>query len=137
MGYAMTFVKFRNRRMEPIPRDAIVSVLERHGCRMPQLREGRNDIGLPHDEAGRSPFGENALLAVRHGEVTEFGLSRPQANAECRALLFTLINDVGLTMFPDYGGEIFAREDVLGDIPQDILNQFSNRVVVTRPEDCI
>jgi hypothetical protein len=69
--------------------------------------------------------------------VTEFDLSRPQANAECRALLFTLINDVGLTMFPDYGGEIFAREDVLGDIPQDILNQFSNRVVVTRPEDCI
>lgn len=123
--------------MEAIPRDAIVSVLERHGCRMPQLCEGRNQIGLPYDEAGRSPFGEDALLAVKYGEVMEFGLSRPRATAECRALLFSLINDVRLTMFPDHGGEIFARADVLGDIPQDILNRFSNRVVVTRSEDCI
>lgn len=136
MGYAMTLMKFRNGRREPIPRDAIVCVLERHGCRIPPLREGRNEIGLPHDEAGCSPLGEGVLLAVRHGEVTEFGLNRPQATAECRALLFSLINDVRLTMFPDYGADIFAREDVLGDIPQDILNQFSHRIVVKRPEDC-
>jgi hypothetical protein len=137
MGYAMTLVNFRNGRREPIPRNAIVSVLERHGCRTPQLREGGNEIGLPRDEAGCSPFGEDALLAVKHGEVTEFGLNRPQATAECRALLYSLINDVRLTMFPDYGADIFARADVLDDIPQDILKQFSNHVVVTRPEDCI
>lgn len=136
MGYAMTLVKFRNGRREPIPRDAIARVLERHGCRIPPLRDGRNEIGLPHDEAGRSPLGEHALLAVKHGEVTEFGLNRPQATPECQALLFSLINDVRLTMFPDYGADIFAREDVFGDIPGDILNQFSNRIAVTQPEDC-
>ena len=103
---------------------------------MPRLREGRNEIDLPHDGAGRSPFGERALLAVKLGEVTELGLSRPQATPECRALLFSFINDVGLTMFPDYGADLFAREDIFGDIPQDILNQFSNRIAVNRPEDC-
>jgi hypothetical protein len=137
MSYGMTLVKFRNGRRDPIPRDAIVGVLERHGCKVPPLREGSNEIGLPHDEAGCSPFGESALLAVKSGEVTEFGLHRPQATASCRMLLFSLINEVRLTMFPDYGTDIFAREDVLDDIPPDILNQFSNPIAVKRPEDCI
>jgi hypothetical protein len=136
MSHGMTLVKFRNGRKDPIPQDAIVSVLLRHGCKVPLLREGSNEIGLPHDEAGGSPFGESALVAIKRGEVTEFGLHRPQATAQCRALLFSLVHEMRLTMFPDYGTDIYAREDVLPEIPQEILNQFSNRIVVNRPEDC-
>jgi hypothetical protein len=136
MSYGMTLVKFRNGQRDPIPRDAIVSILARHGCRVPELREGSNEIGLPHDEAYYSPFGEFALLAVRDGEVTEFGLHRPQATTQCRTLLFSLINEVRLTMFPDYGVDLFAREDVFNEVPQDILAQFSNLIAVNRPEDC-
>jgi hypothetical protein len=137
MSYGMTLVRFQNGRMVPIPQDAIVAVLQRHGCRIPQLREGFNEIGLPYDEASYSPFGESALLSITDGEVTDFGLHRPQATQECRGLLFSLINELKLTMFPDYGSDIFAREDMFHEIPQDILNQFSNLVVVKRPEDCV
>lgn len=122
--------------MGPFPLDAIVSVLVRHGCKTSQLREGSNEIGLPDNEKGCSPFGESAFLAVKSGEATEFGLHRPQATTQCRALLFSLINELELTMFPDYGAVIYAREDVLNDIPQDVLNQFSDIIVVNRPEDC-
>jgi hypothetical protein len=136
MSHGMTLMKFRNGQRDPIPQDAIVSVLVRHGCNVPQLREGFNEIGLPRGKAGCSPVGESALLAVKRGEVMEFGLHRPQATAQCRALLFSLVNEMRLTMFPDYGTDIFAREDVLRDIPQDILSQFSNLIIVNRPEDC-
>ena len=40
-------------------------------------------------------------------------------------------------MFPDYGSDIFAREDMFREIPLDILDQFSNLIVVKRPEDCV
>jgi hypothetical protein len=137
MSYGMTLVRFQNGRMAAIPRDAIVSVLVRHGCRVPQLREGSNEVGLPHDQPKHSPFGESGLLSIKDGEVTSFGLHRPQATPECRALLFSLIKELRLTMFPDYGGDIFVREGALNDIPQDILSQFSNIIVVNRPEDCV
>jgi hypothetical protein len=137
MSYAMILLKFQNGRRAPIPRDAIVGILVRHGCRVPELREGSNDIGLPHDKKYSSPFGESALLSVKDGEVTEFGLQRPQATTQCRTLLFSLINEVGLTMFPDHGAEIFAREDVFDEVPRDILSRFSNLIVVNRPEDCV
>lgn len=136
MGYGLTLVKFRNGQWAPIPRDAIVSVLVQHGCKVPQLREGSNQIGLPDNETGCSPFGELAILTVKDSEVREFGLERPQATAQCRSLLFSLINEVRLTMFPDYGPVIYAREDVFNDIPQHILSQSSHRIVVNRPEDC-
>jgi hypothetical protein len=136
MGYGLNFLNFRNGRMDVFPRDAIVSVLIRHGCRVSQLREGSNEIGLPDNEAGRSPVGESAFLTVKSGEATGFGLNRPQATARCRALLFSLVHEVGLTMFPDYGAVIYLREDVLREVPQDILSQFSNRILVSRPEDC-
>jgi hypothetical protein len=136
MSYGVILMKFRDGHRDQIPRDAIVSVLVRHGCRVPELRDGFNEIGLPHDEARYSPFGERALLSIKDGEVAEFGLHRPQATTQCRALLFSLIDEVRLTMFPDYGADIFAREDVFNDIPRDILVQFSNLIVVNRPEDC-
>ena len=136
MSFGMTLVNFRNGQWDFIPRDAIISVLVRHGCRVPQLRDGSNEIGLPHGEAGCSPFGEFALLTVKDSKVTEFDLDRPQSTTQCRTLLFSLINELKLTMFPDYGTDIFAREDVFNEIPQDILNQFSKLVVVNRPEDC-
>jgi hypothetical protein len=41
------------------------------------------------------------------------------------------------TMFIDNGSDIFARADTLGDIPREILSQFPNCTIVTRPEDCI
>ena len=39
-------------------------------------------------------------------------------------------------MFSDYGTDLFAREDVFNEVPQDMLAQLSNLVVVRRPEDC-
>lgn len=135
MSYGMTLVRFQNGRMAPIPRDAIVAVLVRHGCRVPELREGSNEFGLPHTAPKYSPFGEFGLLSIKDGEVTSFGLHRPQATQECRGLLFSLINELKLTMFPDYGSDIFTGEDMFSEIPQDILHQFSNLVVVKRPED--
>jgi hypothetical protein len=137
MSYGMTLVKFQNGRMAPIPQDAIVAVLVRHGCRVPELREGSNEVGLPHDKPMHSPFGESALLSIADGELTSFGLRRPQATQECRGLLFSLIDELSLTMFPDYGSDLFAREETFDEIPEDILRQFSNLVAVTRPEDCV
>jgi hypothetical protein len=61
MGYGLSFLNFRNGRIDPFPRDAIVSVLTRHGCRVFQLREGSNEIGLPDNEASCSPLGESAF----------------------------------------------------------------------------
>jgi len=84
MSYGMTLVKFQNGRMGSIPHDAIVTVLVRHGCGVPQLREGSNEIGLPHNEARYSPFGESAVLSIMDGEGRDFGLHRPQATQECR-----------------------------------------------------
>jgi hypothetical protein len=85
MSHGMTLIKFRNGRRDAIPRDAIVSVLVRYGCKVPQLREGSNEIGLPHEEACCSPFGEYAVLAVKQGEVTEFVCTahRPPPSAGC------------------------------------------------------
>jgi hypothetical protein len=140
MSYGMTFLKFRNGQRDTIPRDTIIGVLERHGCRVPHLQEGSNEIGLPRDdEAGEGVFAELAVLSVKNGEATEFGLARQQATTKCRALLFALINELGLAMFDDNGAGLFAREDVFHDIPQDILSQYpdSERVVVNRPENCI
>lgn len=136
MGHGLTLVKFRNGRWAPIPRDAIVSVLVQHGCKVPQLRGGSNQIELPGNEAGCSPLGEVAILTVKDNEVREFGLDRPQATTECRTLLFSLINQASLVMFPNYGTVIYAREDVFNDIPLDVLKQFSKRIVVNRPDDC-
>jgi hypothetical protein len=137
MSYGMTLVKFHNGRMATIPQDAIVAVLVRLGCRVPELREGSNEVGLPHDKPKHSPFGETAVLSIQDGEATSFGLHCPQATRECRGLLFSLIDELKLTMFPDYGSDIFAREDMLSEIPLDILDQFSNLIVVKRPEDCV
>jgi hypothetical protein len=137
MSYGMTMLRFQNGRMATIPRDAIVAVLLRYGCRVAQLREGSNEIGLPHTEPKYSPFGEFAILSIKDGEVTEFGLHRPQATQECRGLLFSLIDELKLTMLPDYGSYIFAREDMFSEIPQDFLSQFPNLVAVKRPEDCV
>ena len=136
MSYGMTLVKFRNGRQ-----DDPAGCDHKRACaawmRAQQLREASNQIGLPADEAGYCPFGELAVLAIKDGEATEFGLERPQATPQCRALLFSLINELRLAMFPDYGGVIYAREDELPDIPQDILKQFSDLVVVGQPGDCI
>jgi hypothetical protein len=137
MSYGMTLLRFQNGRMATIPLDAIVAVLVRYGCRVSQLREGSNEIGLPHTAPKYSPFGHFAILSIKDGEVTEFGLHGPQATQECRGLLFSLIDELKLTMFPDYGSHIFAREDMFSEIPQDILRQFSNLNVVKRPEDCV
>ena len=136
MSIGVTLLKFRNGRRDLIPRDAIVGILARHGCRVPELREGSNQIGLPHDEAHYSPLGDLAVLVVKDGGVTDFGLDRPQGTPQCRALLFSLIDELGLTMFPEYGTDLFARQDVFDEIPQDILTQFPNRIAVNRPEDC-
>jgi hypothetical protein len=136
MSIGVTLLKFRNGRRDLIPRDAIVGILARHGCRVPELREGSNQIGLPHDEAHYSPLGDLAVLVVKDGDVTDFGLDRPQGTAQCRALLFSLIDELGLTMFPEYGTDLFARQDVFDEIPQDPLTQFPNRIAVNRPEDC-
>ena len=51
-------------------------------------------------------------------------------------LLFLLINEVRLTMFPDYGTDLFAREDVFNEVPRDITAQFSGLITVNQPEDC-
>ena len=51
------------------------------------------------NEAHYSPFGQYAPLVVRDGEMTEFGLNRPQATTQCRTLLFSLINEVKLTRY--------------------------------------
>jgi hypothetical protein len=136
MSFGMTLLNFRNGMRAPIPRDDIVGILTRFGCQVPQLREGFNHVGLPRDEKHISPFGDSALLVVKGGEIMEFGLDRVQATEPCRALLFALVDEIGLTMFPDYGENLFAREDVFREIPQEILSQFSNRIVVSRPEDC-
>ncbi len=137
MSYGMTLLRFQNGRMATIPRDAIVAILVRYGCRISQLREGTNEIGLPHTEAKYSPFGHFAILSIKDDEVTEFGLHGPQATQECRGLLFSPIDERKLTMLPDYGGDIFAREDMFSEIPQDFLRQFPNLVAVRRPEDCV
>ena len=139
MSYGMTLLRFQNGRMATIPRDAIVAVLLRYGCRVAQLREGSNEIGLPHTEPKYSPFGHFAILSIKDGEVTDFGLHGPQATQECRGLLllFSLIDELKLTMLPDYGSYIFAREDMFSEIPQDFLRQFPNLVAVKRPEDCV
>ena len=54
-----------------------------------------------------------------------------------QGFLFSLIDELKLTMFPDYGSDLFAREDMFDEIPQGILYQFSNLIVVKRPEDCV
>ena len=93
MSYGMTLVKFHNGRMATIPQDAIVAVLVGLGCRVPELREGSNEVGLPHDKPKHSPFGETAVLSIQDGEATSFGLHCPQATRECRGLLFSLIDE--------------------------------------------
>lgn len=133
----MHLMSFRNGREVPIPQAAIVSLLVRHGCWVPELREGSNEIGLPHEEEYYSPIGEFALLSVKDKEITGFGLHRPQSTIQCRTLLFSLIDEMRLTMFPDFGTVLYARKDVFEEIPREVLDQFSNLVVVDRPEDCI
>lgn len=132
----MTLVNFRNGQKVPIPQTTIVSILVRYGCWIPELREGLNEVGLPHETEYYSPVGEFALLVVENNEVIEFGLHRPQATTQCRTLLFSLIDEIRLTMFPDYGIDLYAREDVFEDVLKEVLAQFSNLIVVKRPEDC-
>lgn len=87
MSYGMTLLRFQNGRMATIPLDAIVAVLVRYGCRVSQLREGSNEIGLPHTAPKYSPFGHFAILSIKDGEVTEFvcTVHRPlkSAGASC------------------------------------------------------
>lgn len=51
--------------------------------------------------------------------MTELGLNRPQATTQCTTLLLSLVNEVGLTMFPDYGTDPFARKDIFNEVPRD------------------
>jgi hypothetical protein len=104
MSYGMKLVNFRDGRREPIPRDAIVSILAQHGCCVPELREGSNEIGLPH----------NAVLVVKDNAVTEFGLHRRPATTQRRALLFSLINGSGSRCFLIMPGAI------LREVPRSI-----------------
>ena len=136
MGYAIILMKFTDGRIDTIGRDAIIDILTRHGLQAPPLQQGSNYLALPRDAAGYRPIGDSASLAVKNGEIVEFGLDRPEATEACRALLFSLVTEMGLTMFPDHGGEIYAREDVFADIPQHILSQFSVQTVVRQPQDC-
>ena len=136
MSFGMNLMKFRNGRRVPIPQAAIVSILVRHGCWVPELRDGPNEVGLPHETEYYSPIGECALLFVKNEKVTDFGLHRQQATIQCRTLLFSLIDEIRLTMFPDYGTDLYAREDVFAEVPEEILTHFSNFIVVNRPEDC-
>lgn len=130
MGYGVNFMNFRGGRIDPFPRDSFVDILTRHGCRLSPIQEGINHVGLPHGEA------DAAVFSVGNGEVMDFGLDRPQATEACRALLFALVHELGLTMFPDHGGELYVREGGLAEIPADILSQASHRTIVRRPEDC-
>ena len=65
MSYGMTLVKFHNGRMATIPQDAIVAVLVRLGCRVPELREGSNEVGLPHDKHGTLRLGRPPFFQFR------------------------------------------------------------------------
>ncbi len=137
MSFGVTFVNFRNGQMELIPQAAIVSILVRHGCRVPELREGLNEVGLPHETEYYSPIGEFALLTVKDDEVTDFCLHRPQITTQCTTLLFSLVDDMELTMSPDHETDLYARAHILKEIPKEILTQFSNLVIVRQAEDCI
>jgi hypothetical protein len=136
MSYGVTLLNFQNGKQDAMSRDTIIGILLRHGCKVPELREGSNEIGLPKGETAFSLIGEFMVLAVKYGELRDIGLERPQGTRECKALLFSLINEAGLAMIPDYGTDIFAREDVFKEIPQNMLAQFSNRIAVNHPEDC-
>jgi hypothetical protein len=130
------FSEFRAGKKSSIPLNEIVGILGRYGCTIPELQEGRNEVIFPHDENYRSAFGGPATLSVECNSVSEFGIERPQCTTECKALLYSLIDELGLTMFPDFGGVIYARKDVFQDVPTSILDQFSECIVVTDPGDC-
>jgi hypothetical protein len=136
MGYSLCLIKFTAGRKSSIPLDDISRILTRHGCKIPQLQEGNNEIILPHDEKYYSPIGGPATLSIEGNSVSEFGIDRPQYTTECKALLYSLLDELGLTMFPDFGRVMFARKDVFQNVPKSILDQFSEHIVVTGPDDC-
>lgn len=137
MSYGVSFLGFRNGQPCPVPLDNILNLLAGHGCRVPELQQGSNEVGLPLDQNGYSAIGEFAALSVEGDSTTAFGLHRPQATAECTALLFSLINELNLVMLPDHGSDLYARADVVAELPEEMLNHFSNVVIVRNPDDCL
>jgi hypothetical protein len=136
MGYNLCLVKFTAGRKCLIPLDDIAPILARHGCKIPELHEGRNEIILPRGENYHSAIGGPATLSIEDNSVSEFGIERPQCTTECKALLYSLLDELGLTMFPDFGRVMYARKDVVQNVPKSILDQFSEHIVVTDPDDC-
>jgi hypothetical protein len=136
MGYSLCLVKFTAGRKCSIPLDDISRILARHGCKIPQLQEGTNEVILPHDENYYSAIGGPATLGIEGNSVSEFDIARPQCTTECKALLYSLLDELWLTMFPDFGRVMYARKDVFQNVPKSILDQFSERIVVTCPDDC-
>jgi hypothetical protein len=136
MGYCLSLVKFSAAGRDPIPFDGIVGTLIRHGCKVPALQEGRNDVVLPRANDYRSAIGDSATLTVKGSSIFEFDIDRPQCTAECKALLYSLIYELELVMFPDFGRLLYAREDVFRNVPRAIVDQFSEFISVTQPDDC-
>ena len=92
-----------------------------------------NEVGLPHETEYYFPIDEFAFLTVKDDEVTDFCLHHPQITTQCRTLLFSLVDEMELTMFPDYGTDLYARAGIF----KETLTQFSNLVIIRQAEDCI
>ncbi len=136
MGYNLCLVKFTAGRKDSVPLDAIARILTRHGCKIPELQAGANEVVLPHDGNYYSAIGGPATLSIEGNSVSEFDIERPQCTTECKALLYSLLDELGLTMFPGFGRVMYARQDVFQNVPKWILDQFPEHIVVTGPEDC-
>ncbi len=159
MGYGVTLMKLGGDDVTDIPRNAIIALLQRHGYGIPELGDGKTELSQPIDEevaswghsagpdtelASRPPStkyafsAEFVILSIKDGHVTEFGMHRPQSTSRCRALLFDLVQNLGLVMFWDWGG-ICGRKDILQNLPAFLQPQFppDEWTIIRTPEDCI
>jgi hypothetical protein len=145
MSHSMIFMRYDN-GFTAISCDPLLRVLRRHGF-LPWSLVG---TGVSAATASWTPVGtDNAVdlvspgnarigdvsIHVKAGAIAELAVDRPCYCDRFRAFAFDLISEVGLVMFPSFGGELYASAAAGAALPEWLTSQFEHLNLDVRSAD--
>ena len=140
MSHGIIFIQAQEEQLDEIELSELLPILHAHGCELFTQNEGySNDIKLPYNKDEMDAIGEFANLVIENGKVSSIGIHRPTFLGSFQALCYSLMVELDLVMFPDYGGIIYATEKTAPIVERwskETLDSFDEGIrIVRKPED--